>query len=106
MVAAEGDRAVRVFRAVNAAASPLRYEIEPRDQYRIEMEIDDAGWELGADLPLAHALGALSVPDRHQPGVPPRRALRDRRRGRRGVRRARIRIVDGSVEEAELAVEA
>jgi proteasome lid subunit RPN8/RPN11 len=48
MVASEDGRAVKVYRAVNAAASPLRYEIEPGDQYRIEMAIDDAGQELGA----------------------------------------------------------
>ena len=32
----------------NAARSPLRYEISPQDQYRIEMAIEDAGLELGA----------------------------------------------------------
>ncbi len=48
MVAAEDGRAVRVFRADNAAASPLRYEIEPRDQLKIQTAIDDSGWELGA----------------------------------------------------------
>ena len=48
MIAAQDGRAVKVFRAENAAASPLRYEVEPRDQLRIETSIDDAGWELGA----------------------------------------------------------
>ena len=48
MVAAEDGRAVKVFRADNAAASPLRYEIEPRDQLKIQTAIDDSGWELGA----------------------------------------------------------
>ncbi len=48
MIATEDGRAVKLYRAVNAAASPLRYEVEPHDQYRIEMAIDDAGWELGA----------------------------------------------------------
>ncbi len=48
MIAAEDGRAVEVYRATNAAASPLRYEIEPRDQFRIEMAIDEAGLELGA----------------------------------------------------------
>jgi proteasome lid subunit RPN8/RPN11 len=48
IVAARDGVAVRVHRAVNAAASPLRYEVDPRDQYRIEMEIDDAGLEVGA----------------------------------------------------------
>jgi [CysO sulfur-carrier protein]-S-L-cysteine hydrolase len=48
MVAARDGEAVRVYRAVNAAASPMRYEIEPHDQYRIEMDIEDSGCELGA----------------------------------------------------------
>ncbi len=48
MIASEQGRAVRVYRATNAAASPLRYEIDGLEQYRIQMEIEDAGWELGA----------------------------------------------------------
>jgi proteasome lid subunit RPN8/RPN11 len=48
MVAARDGRAVRVYPAANAAASPLRYEIDGAEQYRIQMEIEDAGLELGA----------------------------------------------------------
>ena len=48
MVATSNGRAVRVYQATNAAASPLRYEIEGAEQYRIQMEIEDAGYELGA----------------------------------------------------------
>jgi [CysO sulfur-carrier protein]-S-L-cysteine hydrolase len=51
MIAAEAGppaRAVRVYRATNAAASPLRYEIEGMEQYRIQSEIEDAGLVLGA----------------------------------------------------------
>jgi [CysO sulfur-carrier protein]-S-L-cysteine hydrolase len=48
MVAANGDEAVKVFPAENAAASPLRYEIDGAEQYQIQMEIDDAGFDLGA----------------------------------------------------------
>ena len=48
MVAARDGRAVRVYPAVNAAASPLRYEIDGAEQYRIQMEIEDSGLELGA----------------------------------------------------------
>jgi [CysO sulfur-carrier protein]-S-L-cysteine hydrolase len=48
MVASTGGEAVKVFRAVNAAASPLRYEIDGAEQYRIQMEIEDAGLDLGA----------------------------------------------------------
>jgi proteasome lid subunit RPN8/RPN11 len=48
MVAARDGQAVTVYRAVNAAASPLRYEIDGAEQYRIQMAIDDADLELGA----------------------------------------------------------
>ena len=48
MIASNDGEAVRVFRAENAAASPLRYEIDGAEQYRIQMEIDDAGLDLGA----------------------------------------------------------
>jgi proteasome lid subunit RPN8/RPN11 len=48
MVSSDGDDAVKVFPAENAAASPLRYEIDGAEQYRIQMEIDDAGHDLGA----------------------------------------------------------
>ena len=48
MIASLDGRAVKVHRAVNAAASPLRYEIEGAEQYRIQMEIEDAGHDLGA----------------------------------------------------------
>jgi proteasome lid subunit RPN8/RPN11 len=48
MVATRDGEAVEVHRAENAAASPLRYEIDGAEQYRIQMEIDDADLELGA----------------------------------------------------------
>ncbi len=48
MVAAAEGEATRVYRAANAAASPLRYEFDGREQLRIQTEIEDAGWELGA----------------------------------------------------------
>ena len=48
MIAASGGRAVALYRARNAAASPLRYEIDGAEQYRIQMAIDERGWELGA----------------------------------------------------------
>ena len=48
MIASRNGDAVKVYPATNAAASPLRYEIDGAEQYRIQMEIDDAGLELGA----------------------------------------------------------
>jgi proteasome lid subunit RPN8/RPN11 len=48
MIAARDGNAVELYRATNAAASPLRYEIDGAEQYRIQMEIYDADLELGA----------------------------------------------------------
>jgi [CysO sulfur-carrier protein]-S-L-cysteine hydrolase len=48
MIASVDGEAVRVYPAVNAAASPLRYEIDGAEQYRIQSEIEEQGWDLGA----------------------------------------------------------
>jgi proteasome lid subunit RPN8/RPN11 len=48
IVASDDGTAVMVFRATNAEASPVRYSLDPREQYRITMEIEEQGWELGA----------------------------------------------------------
>ncbi len=48
MVATRNGDAVELHRAENAARSPLRYEIDGAEQYRIQMAIDDAGLDLGA----------------------------------------------------------
>jgi [CysO sulfur-carrier protein]-S-L-cysteine hydrolase len=48
MIACTDGAAVKIYPAQNAAASPLRYEIDGAEQYRIQMAIDDAGHDLGA----------------------------------------------------------
>jgi [CysO sulfur-carrier protein]-S-L-cysteine hydrolase len=48
MIASRDGEAVTVHRATNAAASPLRYEIDGAEQYRIQMAIDDEDLDLGA----------------------------------------------------------
>ena len=48
IIAARDGDAVRVHRAVNIHASPLRYEIDPSELLRIYNDIDGAGCELGA----------------------------------------------------------
>jgi len=106
MVASDDGRAVEVYPAVNAAASPLRYEIDPADQYRIEMAIDGGGHDLGAiyhshtrsepypsqtDVNLAFHPQALYVIVGLASGDPDVRAYR---------------IVDGRIDDAALEVEA
>jgi proteasome lid subunit RPN8/RPN11 len=47
MVATHDGAAVKLYRAENAAHSPLRYEIDGAEQYRIQMAIEDEGLDLG-----------------------------------------------------------
>jgi [CysO sulfur-carrier protein]-S-L-cysteine hydrolase len=106
IVASENGAAVKVFRATNAEASPVRYSLDPREQYRITMEIEDRGWELGAiyhshtrsepypsqtDVNLAFYPDAIYViVSLRTPGEPEIRAFR---------------IADERIEEVAIAVE-
>jgi proteasome lid subunit RPN8/RPN11 len=105
MIATRDGAAVAVHRARNKAASPLRYEMDGLEQYRIQTAIEDAGLELGAiyhshtrsaprpsetDINLAFYPDAVYVIvglDNDEPDV---RAWR---------------IIDGAVSEAALEVE-
>ena len=104
MIASRDGEAVSVHRARNAAASPLRYEIEGKEQYAIQSAIEDAGLDIGAiyhshtrsaplpsqtDINLAFYPESLYVIVGLQDGEPDVRAWR---------------IVDGQVSEAELEV--
>jgi proteasome lid subunit RPN8/RPN11 len=44
---ADGE-ARTLYRATNSEASPLRYNLDPQDQFRIMREMEDAGEELAA----------------------------------------------------------
>jgi proteasome lid subunit RPN8/RPN11 len=105
LIAARDGRAVALHPARNAAASPLRYELDGREQYRIQTAIEDAGHELGAiyhshtrsaptpsqtDINLAFYPEALYVIVGLAGPEPEVRAWR---------------IVDGQVAEAELHVD-
>ena len=48
MIASRDGEAVAVHRATNVAASPLRYIMDPNEQYRIQDAIESDGLELGA----------------------------------------------------------
>jgi len=48
MVGGADGEARTVYRAENAEASPLRYSIDAREQFRLMREIEDAGDELAA----------------------------------------------------------
>jgi proteasome lid subunit RPN8/RPN11 len=105
IVASKDGAAVKLFRAVNAEASPVRYGLDPRDQYRIMKEIDEAGWTLGAiyhshtrspaypsqtDVNLAFYPEALylivSLQDNEDPEI------------------KAFQIVDGNIDEAQIVI--
>jgi [CysO sulfur-carrier protein]-S-L-cysteine hydrolase len=105
LVATRDGAAVEVHPATNAAHSPLRYELDGMEQYRIQTAIEDAGLELGAiyhshtrsapepsqtDINLAFYPEALYVIVGLKSPQPDVRAWR---------------IVDGAVSEATLEVE-
>jgi proteasome lid subunit RPN8/RPN11 len=105
MIASADGRAVRVHRARNTAASPLRYELDGMEQYRIQTAIEDAGHALGAiyhshtrsapypsqtDINLAFYPESLYVIVGVAGAEPEVRAFR---------------IVDGQVSEAALEIE-
>ena len=46
MVAGRDGEASEVIRVANAAASPLRYEMDPKEQYEAWKSIEDGGQEL------------------------------------------------------------
>ena len=48
LVASINGDAQRIYRAANAERSPVKYVVDPRDQIRIQNDIDNHGWELGA----------------------------------------------------------
>jgi [CysO sulfur-carrier protein]-S-L-cysteine hydrolase len=48
LIGGENGVAKTVYRARNAEASPLRYNLDPQDQFRIMTEMEERGEELAA----------------------------------------------------------
>lgn len=46
LLAREGDRIVRLYRMTNAAASPLRYSLDSKEQFQVYRDIEDSGLHL------------------------------------------------------------
>jgi [CysO sulfur-carrier protein]-S-L-cysteine hydrolase len=105
MIATRNGTAVSLHPARNAAASPLRYELEPKEQLRIQTAIDDAGLELGV-IYHSHTRSAPepSQTDINLAGYPDALYLIVGVAGEEAEVRA-WRIVDGAVDEAPLEVE-
>ena len=105
MIASRDGEAVAVHRARNAAASPLRYEIDGMEQYRIQTAIEDAGLDLGA---IYHS-HTRSAPEPSQTDInlafyPDALYVIVGLQGEEADVRA-WRIIDGQVSEAELQID-
>ncbi len=46
IIAADNGTATKLYRAVNAEASPYRYNVDPKDLLRIYRDLDDRGWDV------------------------------------------------------------
>lgn len=46
ILGAEAGSIVKVFRMSNAEASPVRYSLEPKEQFAVYRTIEDKGWDL------------------------------------------------------------
>jgi proteasome lid subunit RPN8/RPN11 len=105
MIAARDGTAVTLHPARNAAASPLRYEIDGMEQYRIQSAIEDAGDDLGA-IYHSHTRSAPlpSQTDINLAFYPDALYIIVGVAGEEADVRA-WRIADGSVEEAGLEIE-
>jgi len=48
IIAGNDGTAAKLYRAVNAEASPYRYNVDPRDLLRIYRDLDSNGWDVVA----------------------------------------------------------
>lgn len=46
LLASHDGKVVHVFRMTNASGSPVRYSLDPKEQFAAYKEIDQSGWEL------------------------------------------------------------
>jgi [CysO sulfur-carrier protein]-S-L-cysteine hydrolase len=105
IVGTRDGRAVTLYPLRNAAASPLRYEIDPKEQLQVFEALDEAGLEIGA---IYHS-HTRSAPEPSQTDInlafyPDAVYVIVGVAGEEDDVRA-WRIVDGNVSEASLEVE-
>jgi len=47
ILASDNGEVVKVFRMTNASHSPVRYSLDPAEQFAVYRALDEQGWELG-----------------------------------------------------------
>ena len=46
IIAGKDGEATKLYRAINAEASPYRYSVDPKDLLRIYRDLDSSGWDV------------------------------------------------------------
>jgi len=46
IIAGNDGHAAKLYRAINAEASPYRYNVDPKDLLRIHRDLDNNGWDV------------------------------------------------------------
>jgi hypothetical protein len=94
LIGGQKGKAKTVYRARNAEASPLRYNLDPQDQFRIMSEMDERGEDLSAiyhSQPPAPRTRRRPTSTRGVSRHPHRSSLAE------GERASRLQIKDGEV---------
>ena len=47
LLGATNGEVVKVFRMTNASSSPVRYSLDPQQQFAVYKKLDEEGWDLG-----------------------------------------------------------
>jgi [CysO sulfur-carrier protein]-S-L-cysteine hydrolase len=47
ILASKDGKVVKVFKMTNAEASPMRYSLDPKEQFAMYRKLDEEGWDLG-----------------------------------------------------------
>jgi [CysO sulfur-carrier protein]-S-L-cysteine hydrolase len=47
LLGARDGEVVKVFKMTNASASPVRYSLDPKQQFAVYQKLEEEGWELG-----------------------------------------------------------
>ena len=104
IIASEDGRAVKLFRAKNAEASPYRYNVEPKDLFRIFRKCEENGWSFLAIYHSHTASEAYPSPTDVRLATWPEAyyVLVSLENANEPVVRA-FRILDGAISEEELA---
>jgi [CysO sulfur-carrier protein]-S-L-cysteine hydrolase len=48
ILASKDGEIVKIIKMTNASASPMRYALDPKEQFAVYRKLDDEGWELGS----------------------------------------------------------